>query len=209
MDSVANREDFELEDYYRPLVGRTLEEIIVDGESDEEKGKPPERISVSSMPQWLASVLVNLKRKHLNVPSVAAVERLTTKLGIAVVRDRFGPSITEIQGLRTRVFELGDQVLLKRVSRSRDYELHETVGTTYRKCSLREWTAGALSDSLSDPLGLPHSTAALIALIAGVSRSQTWVPRAWTQLAHRELDHFGRYLTGEAARLRTEILGNG
>ena len=207
MDSVASRDDFELEDSYRPLLGRTLEEVIGDGESEEEKGKPPERISLNSMPQWIASVMVNLKRKHHNVPSVAAVERLTAKLGVAVVRDRFGPSITEIQVLRTRVYELGDQFLLKRVYRSRDYELHETVDTAYRKCSLREWTAGALSDSLSDPLGLPHSTAALIALIAGVSQSQTWVPRAWTQLANRELDHFGRYLTGEAARLKTEILG--
>lgn len=209
MGSVAGRDDFELEDPCQPLLGKTLEEVISEGESEQEKEKPQERVSINSMPQWLAAVLVNLKKKHRNVPSVAAVERLTAKLGVAVVREHFGPSITQVQGLRTRVYELGDQFLLKRVYRSSDYELNETVGTTYRKCSLREWTAGAISDGLVDPLGLPHSTAALMVLIAGVSRSQSWVPRAWTRLADKELDHFGRYLTGEAARLETEILGNG
>lgn len=209
MNHQASPDDFELDKEYVPLRGRTLEEVIASGESEEEKGNPLERISANSMPQWLASVLLNLKRKHPNVPSVASVERLTAKLGVAVVRDRFEPAIAEIQALRTRVYQLGDQLLLKRVYRSGGYELSETVGTVYRKCSLREWTVGAISDGLVDPLGVPHSTAALIALIAGVSRSQTWVPRAWTQLAARELDHFGRYLTGEAARISTEILGNG
>ena len=208
MNHQATPDDFELDQEYVPLRGRTLEEVIANGESDEEKGKPLERISLNSMPQWLASGLLNLKRKHQNVPSVASVERLTAKLGVAVVRYRFEPAIVDIQALRTRVYQLGDQLLLKRVYRSGDYELSETVGTVYRKCSLREWTVGAISDGLVDPLGLPHSTAALIALIAGVSRSQTWVPRAWTQLADRELDHFGKYLAREADRLRTEILGN-
>jgi hypothetical protein len=35
----ASKEDFELEKGYLPLKGRTLEEVIIDGESDDEKSK--------------------------------------------------------------------------------------------------------------------------------------------------------------------------
>ncbi len=37
MNQQASREDFELDEGYKPLVGKTLEEVIIDGESDDEK----------------------------------------------------------------------------------------------------------------------------------------------------------------------------
>ncbi|GAI83512.1 hypothetical protein ES707_15652 [subsurface metagenome] len=33
----ASKEDFELEEAYKPLVGKTLEEVITEGESDDDK----------------------------------------------------------------------------------------------------------------------------------------------------------------------------
>lgn len=33
----ASKEDFELEEAYKPLMGKTLEEVIIDGESDWEQ----------------------------------------------------------------------------------------------------------------------------------------------------------------------------
>ena len=110
----ASPEDLELEEAYKPRVGKTLEEVIVDGESEWEKEQVQERIPVSMMPQWVASVLINLKRKHHNVSSLAAVKRLTAKLGIAVIRESLGESITEVKRLRKRVFELINQFLLKK-----------------------------------------------------------------------------------------------
>lgn len=210
MTNQPNREDFELEEAYVPLIGKTLEEVIIDGESDDEKQQEKVYITLNNEPQWLLSVLVNLKRKHQNVPNVSAVERLAAKLGVAVIRERFGESITEVDGLRKRVFALVNQFLLKKTYREGStYQLEETVGTIYRRCSLREWAAGAINDSLVDPLGLSSSTAVSLTLIAGISKSQTWVPRGWIELADKELTHFGDYLEEEQKRLEARLLSKG
>lgn len=206
----ASPKDFELEKGYQPLVGKTLEEVITDGESDEEKNQEKGYITLNNEPQWLLSVLVNLKRKHQNVPNVSSVERLAAKLGVVEIRERFGESIVEVDGLRKRVFALVNQFLLKKTYREGSaYQLEETVGTTYRRCSVREWTAGAINDNLVDPLGLSSSTAVSLTLIAGVSKSQTWVPRGWVGLADKELAHFGDYLAEEEKRLQTRLLSKG
>lgn len=41
-DHQAGPEDFELEQAYQPLIGKSLEEVIADGESDWEKEQDPE-----------------------------------------------------------------------------------------------------------------------------------------------------------------------
>ncbi|MBA7708169.1 hypothetical protein ES703_117061 [subsurface metagenome] len=206
----AKPEDFELDKEYLPLMGKSLEQVIAEGESDWEKEQAQERISVNNMPQWVDSALINLKRKDNNVPSLASVGRLTAKLGTAVIRERFDEPITEVKRLRRRVFELINHFLLKKTYREGStYELEETVGTVYKKCSLREWTAGAINDNLVDPLGLSSSTAVSLTLIAGISKSQTWVPKGWVQLANKELGHFGDYLDEEIKKLTTRMLGKG
>lgn len=206
----ASPEDFELEEAYKPLVGKTLEEVIAEGESEWEKEQDQQRISVHTMPLWVASVLVNLKRRHKNIPTVAAVERLTAKLGVVVIREKFSESIAEVEPLRRQVFELIDRFLLRKTYKETStYELEESVGTVYRKCSLREWTAGAVSDYLVDPLGLSSSTAVSLTLIAGLSQSQTWVPRGWVELANKELVHFQEYLKEEVQKLTIRKQGRG
>ena len=203
-----SREDFELEEAYKPLKGKTLEEVVADGESDDEKQQEKVHITLNNEPQWLLSVMINLKRKHQNVPNVSAVERLVAKFGVVVIRERFGEPIMEVERLRKQVFELINQFFLKKTYREGStYQLEETVGTTYRRCSLREWTAGAINDNLCDPLGLSSSTAVSLTLIAGISKSQTWVPRGWVQLANKELTHFEDYLQEEATRLGKRIQG--
>ncbi len=209
-DHQAGPGDFELDEARKPLMGKTLEEVISDGESDWEKEQAQERISVNNMPQWVDSALINLKRRNNNVPSLASVGRLTAKLGTAVIRERFGEPVTEVNRLRRRVFELINHFLLKKTYREGStYELEETVGTVYRKCSLREWTAGAINDNLVDPLGLSFSTAVSLTLIAGLAQSQTWIPKGWVQLANKELGHFQDYLDEEIKRLTARMLGKG
>jgi len=109
MNQQASRGDFDLEEAYEPLKGKTLEQVITEGESDWEKEEAQERISVNNMPQWVDSALINLKRKDNNVPSLASVGRLTAKLGTAVIRERFGEPSVEVKHLRRRVFELINQ----------------------------------------------------------------------------------------------------
>jgi hypothetical protein len=203
----ASRNDFELDDPYQQLATKTLEEVIMNGESEAEKKISPEHISINKMPQWVNSVMINLKKENHGL-NVATVERLTCKLGIACVREQFGEPIGEVAHLRSRIYKLTDQMLLQKSYHGSSYELQETVGFVYRKCSLREWTAGAISDQLVDPLNLSNSCAVLLVLISGISKSETVVPRGWVNLANKELEYFHRYLENETHRLRTDILGN-
>jgi len=196
----AGPEDFKLEKGYEPLATKTLEEIISEGESLEEKEKGSERITVNNFAQWLRSVGIHLKHKHKNATNVSVIERSMIKIGIAIVRQNYNPLIQQIQSLRESIFETGNQIhLMKTYGTS--YQPQETVGTVYHKCSIREWEMGALTELLVEPLGLPSSTAILLALICGISSSTKWVPPSWVALANKEMDNFRQYLEDELVRL--------
>ena len=196
----ASPEDFELEKGYEPLADKTLEEVIADGESPEEKEKQSERVTVNNFAQWLRSVGIHLKHKHKNAANVSVIERSMIKIGIAIVRQNYNPLIQQIQSLKESIFEMGNQIRLMKTYGT-SYQPQETVGTVYHKCSVREWEMGALTELLVEPLGLPASTAILLALICGVSSSKKWVPPSWVVLANKEMDNFHQYLEDELVRL--------
>jgi hypothetical protein len=158
------------------------------------------------MPIWIAAVLSDIKRKHRGA-SVSAVERLTSNLGLAVMRKRFSPDIDRIIEIHSKIYSSTDLILLYKCYEKCDYELKETFGTCYRKCSVREYAAGAISEFLVEPLNITTSTAVLLVLIAGISTSKTWVPSRWTNLAEKELNHFTLYLEDEEKRLKEVLLG--
>jgi len=202
----ASKEDFELEQAYVPLIGKTLEEVIIDGESEWEQQQEKDWITLNNQPQWLHSVIIrSLKRKHKNTPTASAAERLVLKLGIAVIRERFGEKVAEIERLWSQIFNAGNQLSLMKSYKTTAYEPQETAATTYRRCSIRKWVAGAISDTLMDPLGLSTATAVILTLIAGVSMSEKWVPEPWKKLAEKELDNFEEYLNGEIQKLHAII----
>jgi len=199
-EQQASSEDFKLDKGYEPLADKTLEEIISEGESPEEKENNGERITVNNFAQWLRSVGIHLKHKHKNATNVSVIERSMIKIGIAIVRQNYNPLIQQIQSLRESIFETGNQIhLMKTYGTS--YQPQETVGTVYHKCSIREWEMGALTELLVEPLGLPSSTAILLALICGISSSTKWVPPSRVALANKEMDNFRQYLEDELVRL--------
>lgn len=207
-DHQAGPEDFELERAYQPLIGKSLEEIITDGESEWELQQDKDWVTLNSQPQWIHSVIINLKKRHKNVPAASAVERLVLKLGIAVIREGFSETIRRVEALRQKIFTNGNQVSLMKSYKTATYQLQETVATTYRKCSIRKWIGGAITDSLVDPLGLSTSTAVVLTLMAGISASESWVPKQWVNLALKELGNFSEYLDNEAKgleKIHTEL----
>lgn len=208
MTNQPSREDFELEEAYQPLIGKSLEEIIADGESEWELQQEKDWVTLNSQPQWIHSVIINLKRRHKNVPAASAVERLVLKLGIAIIREGFSETIKRVEVLRQKIFTNGNQVSLMKSYKTATYQLQETVATTYRKCSIRKWIGGAITDSLVDPLGLSTSTAVVLTLMAGISASESWVPKQWKNLALKELGNFSEYLDNEAKgleKIHTEL----
>lgn len=104
-----------------------------------------------------------------------------------------------------RFFNAGNQLSLMKSYKTGRYEPQETAATTYRKCSLRQWVAGAITDNLVDPLGLSTATAVILTLIAGISVSEKWVPQPWKKLAEKELCNFDEYLNDEIQKLQAII----
>jgi len=49
----ASKEDFKLEKAYEPLADKTLEEILSEGESPEEREHQKERITINNFAQWV------------------------------------------------------------------------------------------------------------------------------------------------------------
>lgn len=196
----AGPEDFKLDKAYEPLADKTLEEVIAEGESPEEKEKQSERVTINNYPQWMRSVGIHLKHKHKNAANVSVIERLVIKLGIPIARQKYNLLIQQIQSLRESIFGTGNQILLMK-SYNTSYQPQETVGTIYHKVSIREWEIGAITELFVEPLGLPASTAILLTLICGISTSTKWVPSRWVALANREIDNFHQYLEDEVLRL--------
>jgi len=120
-EQQASSEDFKLDKGYEPLADKTLEEIISEGESPEEKENNGERITVNNFAQWLRSVGIHLKHKHKNATNVSVIERSMIKIGIAIVRQNYNPLIQQIQSLRESIFETGNQI-----------HLMKTYGTSYQ-----------------------------------------------------------------------------
>ena len=199
-EQQAGPEDFKLDKGYEPLADKTLEEVISEGESAEEKETQTERVTVNNYPQWIRSVGIHLKHKHKNAANVSVIERSMIKIGIAIARQKYHLLIQQVQSLRESIFGTGNQILLMK-SYSTFYQPQETVGTVYHKCSIRQWEIGALTELLAEPLGLSSSAAILLALICGISSSTKWVPPRWVALANREIDNFHQYLEDEVVRL--------
>ena len=202
----ASRDDFVQDKGYEEIAKKTLEQIFGDGESEKDQLQDRVSATVNNLALWVAEVLINLKHMDKNIPNVPTAERLVTKLGIVVIRNKYGKAIAEIELQRKKIFNLGDQRLLKKADRSSDFEFFETFSTVYRKCSLREWTLGAINDLLVDSLNLHTSTAVELALIAGISILMEWVPRVWVELAEKELKNFEKYLKSQQRRLKIDVL---
>lgn len=199
-ETQASSEDFKLDKGYEPLANKTLEEVISEGESSEEKENQSERVTVNNFAQWVRSLGIHLKHKHRNATNVSVIERLIIKLGIPIARQKYNPLIQQIRDLKENIFGAGNQIHLMKAYGT-FYQPQETVGTVYHKCSVREWEMGAITELLVEPLGLPSSTAILLTLICGISSSTKWVPPRWVALANKEMDNFHQYLEDEVIRL--------
>jgi hypothetical protein len=206
---------WDTEEPYKKLAKQTYEEVLSAGEDDTDKDKEIEHVSIRDFPFWLYQTLAFGSEEVQPKPiSLASVQRITAKLGIVIIRDRYEKQIKTINSLRKLAWQktylnqdhTSHQMLLKKSNRNSDYKLQDSIYDIQSKCSIRDWTSGAITEILMRPLGLSASTATLLALVAGVATSTTWATPEWRQLAAQELKNFEDYLRKEAERLQNEVL---
>jgi len=206
---------WDTEQPYKKLANQTFEEALSAGEDDTDKDKEIEHVSIRDFPFWLYQTLAFGSEEVQPKPiSLASVQRITAKLGIVIIRNQYKDQIKTINSLRKQAWKktylnqdhTSHQMLLKKSNRNSDYKLQDSIYDIQSKCSIRDWTSGAITEILMRPLGLSASTATLLALVAGVATSTTWATPEWRQLAAQELKNFEDYLRKEAERLQNEVL---
>ncbi len=171
--------------------GRSLEADVDAGDTWERSQKKlAERISINNCPQMLKESLWFLKRKQKSINNLSSVTRYVTRNGLAVVQRM--PEIKTIRTERKKLYEAGDEFHLMKFSDYHyDFGHRLSVNNVALKCSLFTWVDGAIVD-IADDLGLPASTIALLALVAGLAQSVNWIPRNHKSPMINEINRFHR-----------------
>jgi hypothetical protein len=182
------------------------EDALNAGDDEPDETNPIKQVSFQNNPFWIHQTLHYSSQMVKPRISISLAQRIVAKLGIIILRDRFGTEIELIDSLYKQIWNAGDHMFLKRGRRENEFKLKEIYNDDPRgKCSLRMWTAGAITEVLVNPLDFSLSTATLLSLIAGISTSTSWVPAGWKQAANRELQHFQEYIEWEKARVKKEM----
>jgi hypothetical protein len=185
--------------------GKSLEEEVEAGDAWERK--QPNwtlRVPINRCPQLVKETVWWLKRKHGRLTTGASVTRYVTRAGIKVIQQ-----MEEIKSLREKhrhAYLEGDELARMRYLGHRyDFGHRISYQNVYLSCWAFNWVDGVVSD-IADDLGLPASTMAVIALIAGLAQSVDWVPERHRQVFEQETIHFWRcYLKGRIEDLNKDI----
>jgi hypothetical protein len=188
-----------------PLKDQTLEQVLNTPEDDSDKSKDLTQAAVRTMSDPLIDTIIRIHR-HKRKMSSGEIERLSIKLGLAVIDDRFGKQIDQIGGNHDQIYDDANKIIYtKSLKINQQFQFLETLSTSERKISLEKWQSAAIRDQISDPLRLYFSTAVQLTLLAGLSRSEILVPKSWVTVFKTELDNFEDYLNKRLEPL-TKIL---
>jgi hypothetical protein len=190
------------------LINMSLEHLISEiGEKESDKEEKPIQKSISGEPDPLAAIMDDLEWQQTK-GTQGETQRLVIKMGIAVVEDRFHKPIKDIATLRHQILESGDVEWLYKSRQTDIFKLIEFTGDKdVKKVSMRLWQSGYISKRLSAPLHIPFSTATILLMLAGITKSTLWVPRKWIPRAERNLDNFKPYLEKQIEDLSKILKG--
>jgi hypothetical protein len=188
-----------------PFDSKSLEEEVEAGDAWEQKESNwTLRVSINRCPQLVKETLWWLKRKHSRLTTGASVTRYVTRAGIKVIQQM--EEIKELREKHRQAYLVGDELTRMRYLDHRyDFGHRISHQNVYLSCWVFNWVDGAISD-IADDVGLPASTMAVIALIAGLAQSVDWVPERHRQVFERETIYFWRsYLKGRIEELNKDI----
>ncbi|MCP4610025.1 MAG: hypothetical protein GY845_15060 [Planctomycetes bacterium] len=181
--------------------GRSLEADVDAGDTWERDQRSfSARVSINSCPQMIRESVLWLKKKHKDLNSSSSVTRYATRNGITVIQRI--PEIKTIRVERRKAYEAEDRLRLMNFSgHTYDFGHRLSVNNVALKCSVFTWVDGAIVD-IADDLGLPASTIALLALVAGLAQSVNWIPRNHKAPMIAEINRFHHsYLADRVSEL--------
>lgn len=180
-----------------PLHAQSLEEVLTRGLSHEEKEGGRTRIHVRHLPMFFPVVFDELAHNE-ELRRLGTRQRLVGKLGAAILEQE--PLIRQTGQERQRVlseFSLKNVVGFYR--RPSPYHLHHPVfhqGADIESHVDVNAEDGETFADLQHELRISKALLALLAMLAGIAQSRSWVRPEAVAIAQRELDHFRDWLGG-------------
>tara|TARA_B100000315_G_C14447653_1_gene527600 strand:+ start:407 stop:997 length:591 start_codon:yes stop_codon:yes gene_type:complete len=181
-----------LEEGIIPLEDLTLEEVLRRGETQRDRDRDLNRVSLRNYPAVLQAAIYKSKS---NVQSgEPEVTRLATKLGARILQSF--PEIRQLDELKTAMspdpFSPWEWAA---AFTSRRYELRGAIflqSGARRSVPLFGWVHGLLSE-LASITSLPTSQMTVLAIVAGISRSRG-LPEQLVRACQEEIKEFRRFL---------------
>jgi len=198
INTIQHREDF-VKEKIRPIFNLeikrkpSLEEIVEMGEIDRDpKGERSSRVNLPACPELVKASLVFLRRKHKNLPSLAAVCRYVTKRGLMAIEE-----ISEIKNIEARMKQsyLSGSELDRLCFSNQTYSFENRLGFTRHavSCYLFEWVHSGVTD-VAYTLGLKATTLTTLALVFGLGKSEKWIPEPYQKIFGQEAEKFHGYI---------------
>ena len=178
----------------------TLEDAVRRGISKQEI-EASHRISIKKVPEIVKSTALYLKHRHEYLYSLSQVMRHASRLG-ATVLQRAVPS-KEIRTHWKRAYLNGDEMKRIKLCSTVTYDFKFRMGLPLPQpmtCYVLQWTAGVIDD-LGQDLGISASTIAILMLVAGFGRSETWVPREYRNKLLQEIGFFQSWISEKFGNL--------
>jgi hypothetical protein len=193
-NDIDNNNSWNLISAHVPLADQKLEQVLNTPEDELDKEEDLTQAAVRTMSDPLIDTIIRIHR-HKRDMSSGEIERLTIKLGLAVMNARFGKQIDQIAGKHAQIYDDANKIIYtKSLKTNQQFQFLETLSTSERKISLRKGQSCAIKDQIADPLHLYFSTSVQLTLLAGLSRSEVLIPRSWVTVFLTELDNFQDYL---------------
>jgi hypothetical protein len=188
-----NSNPWDLENAYTSLCERDLDDLLHEGETEQDKEENPASITANNMLVLLIAIMHGLTQQLTNL-SLGQIQRITIKLGVAVINHRFGKQIKEINDLHDRVNKHHDKFLILVSYDTDPFKFFKMPGHKYRKISMRIREHDIISNKIAEAIQVPESAIAMITLLAGLSKSSKLVDREWLPMIEDELNNFGKFL---------------
>jgi hypothetical protein len=185
-----------------PFDANPLEEEVMLGDAAERASSAnwQTRIGINSAPLLVNETVTFLKSKNSRLRSRPAVTRYATRVGLKVLEQM--SEVTDIRKRRREAYLSDNEAEMMRYS-GHDYDFGKRLSSSkvYLPCWAFRNVAAAISE-IADDLGLPISTVALVALIAGFAQSTEWLPERHCDRFAREVKRFWKSYLVERADVK-------
>ena len=187
------------EKLHRPKAGETIEAPLPDSPSLEtyvHEYMPDITadlfpIHIRNLPELVWATILHLQGKHPKLGTVAQVTRALVEVGLPVLSE-IAKGIPSLKALMDRAYLEGDERQREELLKSQ-FEVRISAAKLNKTAYCMSMETLSRLNELGDDLDLGRPSVAILALVAGMAQSLSWVPDKHRNKAREEIREFGKW----------------